>query len=481
MSQAQEKQPLHPPLDGPRASHEAGSDERQKANVVEQGLRDMAESAQAVRDVMISAQPSEESSREQALIEYEERIAAIQALTQGVSDLQALMNMSGHGPALLTFDSHTFSRDEEKQTKHEKVIGITSEIIEPKEEEDDILPGLKLGGEQVENPKPRQPPLPTPQPSTPPAGVPLHLIPLVPPRSSPSNRRRTSTDPSFVATKNDEDAIGHFPAGSPSISRTLAYAMGCTQPVGSSHLPVPGGVGVDSEDEKETKGDANDTEKAHRPPVVTARSEISEDQVDNAAQQHTDGEARHESGGITEERLPWETKSPHKVTFLDMEAGDVAGEIKTIEKDISKNQEQGGAEFDQPEVSGDLARDETGGLIFTRQVRMPAQPHLERRYIGLMEQEMEIRREKQEIQILEETLQAREKDLCTRLETVRQRLQAIRQRKALMDSQEDSIRQKLADASTSGEQPEVVETVEPRLAAMQGTQRAGVKLEADAV
>ena len=83
---------------------------------------------------------------------------------------------------------------------------------------------------------------------------------------------------------------------------------------------------------------------------------------------------------------------------------------------------------------------------------------------------MEIRRAKQEVKDLEETLQAREKDLSSRLETVRQELEAIRQRKALIDRQEERIRQELVD----GSKEQAVEMVEPRLAAMQELQRVGM-------
>lgn len=89
---------------------------------------------------------------------------------------------------------------------------------------------------------------------------------------------------------------------------------------------------------------------------------------------------------------------------------------------------------------------------------------------------MEIHRAKQEVKILEETLQAREKDLCDRLEIVRQRLQAVRQRKALMDHQEDNILIRLGQQSST--RKHVVETLEPRLAAVQEVQRAGVEADA---
>ena len=491
MSQGQETRPSHLPLEGPGASPEARSDERQKANtllheLIEQGLRDMAKSAQTVRDVLISAQPSEEGNREQALIEHEERIAAIQALAQGVSELQSLMNMPGHRSGIPASGTHSLSRDKVRQKRREQGgIDIASGMVKSKEEEESALPGLKLGGEKGEDSKPRQPSHPTPLPNTSPAAaVPLHLIPLVPPRSSPSNRRRASIDPFFVATKNDEDAIDlpwrinpfnatgettsdsqsdlwhssfqNCEAGSPGISRTLAYAMGCTRPVGSSHLPIPGGVVVDHEEEKGTKRGANDSdaEQAHRPPAVTARSDMMEEG-------------------------PWpEAKSPRTVASSDVEAGkvrEVVEEMKTVAKDILQNQGQEGTEIDHTEVRGEPlpARDETDDLTITRQRRTLTQPHPEGGYIELMEREMEIHRAKQEVKFLEETLQAREKDLCDRLETVRQRLQAIRQRKSLMDQQEDNIR--LGQQSS---RKHVVETVEPRLAAVQEVQRAGVEADA---
>jgi hypothetical protein len=360
MSQGQQTRPSHLPLEGLGTSPGAGSE----ANIllhklIEQGLRDMAKSAQTIRDVMISAQPTEEGSREQALIEHEERIAAIQALAQGVSELQSLMRRRSGIP---TSDTHSLSRDEVKQKRREQGgIDVASGMIESKEEEEDTLPGDK-----GEDSKPRQPSHPTPEPNTSTAAVPLHLIPLVPPRSGPSNRRRTSIDPFFVATKNDEDAIDlpwrinlfnnatgdttsdsqsdlwHFQnceAGSPGISRTLAYAMGCTRPVEPSYLPILGGVGVDREDseEKLTKREGNDAEQAHRPQVLTA--------------------ARSD---LMKEGPQLEDKSPRTVASSDVEAGKVRGvveEMKAVAKDILKDQVQEGTEFDHTEVRGDCLQE----------------------------------------------------------------------------------------------------------------------------
>jgi len=80
---------------------------------------------------------------------------------------------------------------------------------------------------------------------------------------------------------------------------------------------------------------------------------------------------------------------------------------------------------------------------------------------------VELRRAKAEAQILEETLQEREKDLWSRLETVRQRLEVIRQRKALMDQEEEDIRQKLLEAGHGTSTREV--------AARSGTERVALR------
>jgi hypothetical protein len=123
----------------------------------------MAKSAQTIRDVLMSAQSSEDSHNP-ALIEYKERIAAIQALVRGVLDPQShIYTLGDRSSALPTPDSHTLSRDEQKQTKGEQGIGIASERSNSNEEEENTIPGLKLGGEKGEDPKLRQPPLP-PQP-----------------------------------------------------------------------------------------------------------------------------------------------------------------------------------------------------------------------------------------------------------------------------------------------------------------------------
>lgn len=514
MSQEQEIRTSHLPLEGPGASPEAGSDERQKANLlrkhVEQSLRDMAKSAQTMRDVLMSAQSSE-GSRDQALIEYEERIAAIQALAQGVLDPQShIYTLGDRSSALPTSDSHTLSRDEEKQTKGEHGIDITSERSDSNEEEENTIPG-NMGREKREDPEPRQLPLP-PQPNTPPAAaVPLHLIPLVSPKSSPSNRRRTSFDPS--TTINDEDTIDlqqgrrnlpnatsettfasqsdlwHFQtraAAETPISRTLAYAMGRTQIVGSSHRPIPRDAGVDRKEVEGTKRDGAEPEKDPLSPVVTARSGTGGDQADVAermsdgAVQHTKV-ATHENREMIEEKLGREEKRPRKVTPSDVEAGRIrenVGEMMTVAEDAFEDQDQHGAEIEQMDVHEGLVRDGADDPVTTSQDMKLAQSQPEGKYNKLMKLEMDIHGTKQKVEILEETLQAREKDLCNRLETVRQRLQAIRQRKILIERQEDSLRQKLVDARR---EQGLEEASEPKLATTQETQGAGVGVEAEVV
>ena len=509
MSQGQEIQLPHLPPEGPLAgaSPEARSDERQKANLlrkhVEQSLRDMDKSAQTIRDVLISAQPSEDS-RNRALIEYEERIAAIQAWAQGILDPQShIYTLGDKSSALPIYDSRPLSRDEEEQTKSEHGMDIAPGRPDSNEEEEDTIPGLKVGGEKEEKPKLEARPLSLPpQPSTPPAAaLPLHLIPLVSPKGSPSNRRRTSTEPSTPI--NDKNAIDlqqqgrrylsnatsettfasqsdlwHFQtraaAESPCISRTLAYAMGHTQMVGSPHRPIPQDAGVDRKEEDGTKREGAQPEKDPLSQVVTARSGTGGDQADvaertrdaAAAVQHT-RVATHESRGMTEEKPGREERSPRKVIPSDVEAGrmrETVSEMMTVVEDTFEDQDQDGLEVEQMDVHEELARDGVDDSVIAPQ-DMKSQP--EGGYNRLLKQEMEIRGAKQKVEILEETLQAREKDLCNRLETVRQTLQAIRQRKTLIERQEDSLRQKLADARR---EQELEEASEPKLATTQEIQ-----------
>ena len=460
MSQGQE---IRLPLEEPGASPEAGSYERQKANLlreeVEQSLRDMDKSAQTLRDVPMSAQSSEDS-RNQVLIEYEEGIAAIQL------DPQSHTYALGDGSSALptSSDSHSLSRDKEKQTNGEQGIGIASERSNSNWEEDNTIPGLKLGEEKGEDPKLRRPPLP-PQPNTPPAAaLPLHLIPLVSPKSSPPNRRRTSIDPS--TTINGEDAIDlqqgrgnlhnatgettfasqsdlwHFQtratAGSPVISRTLAYAMGRTQIVGSSHRPIPLDAEVDRREEEGT-----------RP------------------------------------KLGREEKSARKITPSTVEVGrirETIGDMMTVAEDTFEDQDRDGAEIEieieieEMDIHGESAWDGVDDPVIKPQGMKLAQSQPEGKYNRLMKQEMEIREAKQKAEILEETLQAREKDLCNRLETVRQKLQVIRLGKTLIERREDSLRQKLADARR---EQGLEEDSEPRDSTTQEIQRARAEVEAD--
>ena len=514
MSQEQEIRPSHLPLEGPGASPEAGSDERQKANLlrkhVEQSLRDMAKSAQTIRDVLMSAQSSEDN-RDQALIEYEERIAAIQALAQGALDPQSRIYALGdRSSALPTSDSHSLSPDEEKQTKKEHGMDIASDRSDSNEEGEDTIPG-NMGGEQGEDPEPRQLPLP-PQPNTPPAAaLPLHLIPLVSRKSSPSNRRRTSIDPSTVI--NDEDTINlqqgrrNLPdvtsettfasqsdlwhlqtraAAETPISRTLAYAMGRTQIVGSSHRPIPRDAGVDRKEVEGTKREGAEPEKDFLSPVVTARSGTGGDQADVAewrsdgAVQHTKV-ATHENREMIEEKTGREEERPRKITPSAVEAGrirETVGEMMTVAEETFEDLDQYGAEIEQMDVHEEPARDEADDPVKTPQDMKLAQSQPEGRYNKLMKLETEIRGTKQKVEILEETLQAREKDLCSRLETVRQGLQAIRQRKILIERQEGRLRQKLVDARM---EQGVEEASGPKLATTQETQGAGVEVEVDVV
>ena len=59
----------------------------------------MANSARTVRDVVVSEKQSEDS-HEQAFIEHEERMVAIQASAQTVSDLQSCIDVLDQPPSL---------------------------------------------------------------------------------------------------------------------------------------------------------------------------------------------------------------------------------------------------------------------------------------------------------------------------------------------------------------------------------------------
>jgi hypothetical protein len=183
----------------------------------------------------------------------------------------------------------------------------------------------------------------------------------------------------------------------------------------------------------------------------------------------------------TKRKLEREEKSARKITPSAVEAGrirETIGDMMTVPEDTFEDQDRDGAEIEieEMDVHGEFAWDGVDDPVITPQGMKLAQSQPEGRYNELMKQEMEIRGAKQKAEILEETLQAREKDLCNRLETVRQRLQAIRLRKTLIERQEDSLRQKLADARR---EQGFEEDSEPKLSTTQEIQRARVEVEAD--
>ncbi|KAH9962238.1 hypothetical protein BC827DRAFT_1383665 [Russula dissimulans] len=424
---------------------------------VEQSLRDMAKSARAIRDVMLSARPPEDS-RELALIEYEEKVAAIHALTRGVLDLQSRINLpERRGLVLPTTHSHPHSPGEERQTNREDGFEITS--ITARLSEDSVaFPSSETGREDDEDFQPLQSPPPFQLGAAPP--VPLHLIPLFPQRSSPSNRRRVSIDPS-VPRIDEAPATLHrrrslpsssgeptsssqsdfwplhtrdHAARSPVISRTLAYAMGQmdhAEPVESTRPAISKEGGVDPNEEKGIEQDAESV-RASQPPGVAPHFGTGQGLVDTGEKMRdvawcqTDGEERQEEPqrmSTTEETKP-------------------QSEVKTLRKPDEVEDNAKGFSRRQEETEVEQLEDLT----------LSPQADPEERYLNLKKQEMELRRAKAEVQILEEALQERENDLWSRLETIRQRLEVIRQRRALMDQEEDDLRQKLLDAGTKSKQ-----------------------------
>ncbi|KAI9507274.1 hypothetical protein F5148DRAFT_1206685 [Russula earlei] len=157
-----------------------------------------------------------------------------------------------------------------------------------------------------------------------------------------------------------------------------------------------------------------------------------------------------------------------------------AGTLKaSLPSEVAPRSRTGGDRVDISELAWRHTDGEAGQeAVLTHQDRPLSQSHQEDRHIELKKQEMEVRRAKAEVQILEETLQAREKDLCNRLETVRQRLVAIHQRKALIDHQEDALRQKLLEASME-RTPAFAERSYQKLAGMQELQGGGAEAEAE--
>lgn len=110
----------------PSASPDNEFDGRQKTDLlrlrkhrdIEQNLRDMAKSAQTVRDAMVGEKPSEDS-HEQAFIEYEERMAGLSA--SGVRSSIAHRYIPEHGSTTLPMSDfqRSLSHAGDKETKLE--------------------------------------------------------------------------------------------------------------------------------------------------------------------------------------------------------------------------------------------------------------------------------------------------------------------------------------------------------------------------
>ncbi|KAI0246178.1 hypothetical protein BJV78DRAFT_1256986 [Lactifluus subvellereus] len=489
----------------------------------------MVRSAETVRDAILSAQPQEDI-REHALVEYEERVAAIQALAQGVLSLRLHIKTPERESAHHTPDWHTPSNVAEKE-KHEIGSKITSESA-GSSGKDGVFPGLEM---VIVSPQSNH---------DAPSALPLHLVPLLPQRNTPPKRRQPSINP-FV-DRNDEDpaephwhrspphSTGETPptvqsefwefqtrtAESSGISRTLAYAMSHMESMGPvrslplhdgklDHLVTPKETEVDHNEEIGTKQEAVDLgERTSKSPGGADSLGTDGIQVDAIAMprdttaRETNGEVKRgdaraeirsleaqreelrQKGGVRkEEELQREApalQKPRRVTFAEVGArrtGEGVKETKAEAWCIAVNQDHEEPKARQRDVFKDseLATRETEGPILTLQNLELAQPWTERSYTGLKEREVEIRKARTEIQTLEETFQARERDLRNRLETVRLGLEAIRQRKAFIDRQEDDLRQKLVDASREQELEEVPEPAEREL------QVVGAEMEADAL
>lgn len=321
------------------------SDERREADVrkrIMNGLRDMLRSAETVRDAILSAQ-SQEDSHEHALVEYEERVAAIQALVHGALSLQLHIKTPEHESDLRMPDWHTPSNLTEKE-KHVISSKITSESA-GSSGKDGVFLDLEMGGEEENlDPKPPQSLVPPQSNHDAPSTVPLHLVPLLPQRNTPPNRRQLSIYP-FV-DKNDEDppephrhrspphSTGETPpvvqgellefqtrtAESSGISRTLAYAMSQMEsmgPVGSlplhdgkpDQLVTPKGTEVDHNEEIGTKQEAVKLgERTLKFPGEAERLGLGAVQVDTIATMR-DATAHEMDGEVKRREARVETRS----------------------------------------------------------------------------------------------------------------------------------------------------------------------------
>jgi hypothetical protein len=484
----------HSPLASMGASSGAGPDGRQECDPckhLENSLCDVARSVGTLRGPILGAQPRQDG-REHAPVEHEEKMASIQSLAQGVLDDQLHINTPEQESAFHMPNSHAPSNDAE-EGKHE----IASEITSGTSRKDGAFPGLEMGVKEGNNldPKLRQLPAPPPPNHDTPSALPLHLVPLLPQRNTPLNRRQPSIDP-FLGKNDDDltDSHGHkslphatsetpstfqsevWPfqtraAGSSSISRTLAYAinqMKSTRPVGSPALlerdgkPQPEGTTpqfLRGSDHLGTGGVQADAVAATR---------------DTMAQ--TDGEAKRKEASQKEELEFLGLRNSGKVTFADMGTRRIGEGEKGTKAEawrVAENQDDKGPKRDQRDVFKELAALEIEGSSVALPNLMLAQSRTEE----LKEREMEIRRARTDVQILEERFQAIERDLCNRLETVRQGLEAIRRRKAFIDRQEDNLGQMLVAASREQE-PE--EEPEPKVVtAEQELQGVGAEIEAD--
>jgi hypothetical protein len=491
------------------ASSGAGPDGRQESNApkhIENDLCDMLRRA-----------------------EHDERMATVQALTQGPSDVKLRTNTPEHESAYHDTSSNS--------------AGKIGPEIAPGTAESDLIPGLEMSMENGNHlgPKLRQS-LPQPRRDSP-SALPLHLVPLLPQGHTPPSKRPQPSIDLFL-DKNDDDPTdlhghGSLPhatgetlstsqsetlqsktraAGSFGISRTLTYAMtgmeSTTWLVGSPALiggegklerlvTSKGAEACHKEDIGSERETAKLEETSHQIPretggvqadaIATMRNATAQ-QMDGGGATHKEAQVgtRNLEGQREELRLQMcvrkeeeiqflAPRKPKRVTFADggtRRTGEDAKAAETEAWRVVEDQDHEGPEGELRAVFEGLATRETEDPIVAHQNLILAQSRTESGFTNLKEREMEIRRARSDLEILEERFQVIERDLCNRLERVRQNLEAIRQRKASIDRQEDGLRKMLLAASR---EEGLEEDWEAKLVTAEQPQGLGVEMETDAL
>ncbi|KAH9059591.1 hypothetical protein EDB87DRAFT_1832092 [Lactarius vividus] len=392
----------------------------------------------------------EEGRHEPTLTECEKRKFEIEELEREVLDLQPTpeqrlsLRMSEFYPR----SSHGASKEDLKSVSKD-----TRRIAGP----GDVL-RVPEAAQEMENLGPLQSPISSQPVTASPSALPLHLIPLLPPKSPSSRRQRRSIGLSSNQTDGDASGPGglpnatggtspspqslrlclqNFSAKSAGISRTLAYAI---DQMDATHSPdyLPLGDTELGAGEVDREGDAATRpktvrfeENTYQPAELAERLWSGAVQAAVTARMHEESEEKMVRGAQGEQ---------------DEEA--TCGRDVTV----SENSVAGGEREMLPEGDMQSFLQKLGTVTLgraedtrreTERATLTSKPAHLQEYTRLKEREVELRNAEEEIRTFEERLEAREKDLMNRLGTVRQRLEAIRQRRASINRQEETLRLKM--------------------------------------